>query len=278
MTEEALDSVDLARMPLMEHLTELRRRLIISMVAIAVGMVVALLLVDPLYGVLTAPLRLVLPEAGGSHPLIDAYYRMAIGPLAEMVVPDHAVKGTLAITASPLEGVYTYFRVALMGGLTLAFPVVAGQVWGFIAPGLYASERRTVFPLVAASTVLFLTGMLFAYLVLLPMAFPFFLTVLDAEALLSVNGYLTTVIRMLVTFGACFQLPVLVWFGARLGWIDHHDMIGAGRYAVVGVFVVAAFLTPPEVLTQIALAIPLILLYGAGIPIAWLATTKVRSD
>ncbi len=275
MASDPLDEVESNRMPLLEHLKELRYRLIVSGIAVAVGMVVSLIFVQPMFAVLTAPLRLVIPGAGGVHPEIDELYRTLIGPLSA-IVQDTQIEGTLAITSSPLEGIYTYFRVAMMGGLGFSVPVISWQVWGFIAPGLYKTERRMVYPLVLFSTLLFLGGAAFAFLVILPLAFPFFFTVIEAEPVISVGGYLSTVVRFLVVFGGCFQLPVVVWFMARLGLIDHRDMISGFRYSMVGIFVIAAIITPPEVLTQLALAVPLIFLYCVGIVVAFFTSTKVR--
>ena len=114
--------------------------------------------------------------------------------------------------------------------------------------------------------------------VILPVALPFFLQVLPAEALLSIDGYLKATVRMMVAFGVCFQLPVASWFLARLGLIDHHDMIKGFRYAVVAIFAVAAIITPPDVVTQTLLGIPLVLLYGVGVVVARLVTTKRRDS
>ncbi len=274
--EDAADEVERHRMPLIEHLRELRTRVIYAAIAVGIGMVVSLVMVDTMYAVLTAPLRLVIPEAGGVHPDIDGLYRSVLGETMTAWASKVQVKGTLAITSSPLEGIYTYFRVALWGGVGMSIPVVSWQVWQFIAPGLYNTERRLVYPLVFFSSLLFLAGGSFAFFVILPLALPFFLTVLDAEALLSVEGYLGTVVRMTIVFGACFQLPVVTWFLAKLGLIDHIDMIKGFRYSIVGIFLVAAIVTPPEVLTQVVLAVPLILLYGVGIVVAWFSSTKVR--
>ncbi|NCG21545.1 MAG: twin-arginine translocase subunit TatC, partial [Rhodobacterales bacterium] len=176
---------------------------------------------------------------------------------------------------SPFEGFYTYLRVALFGGVAIASPVIMFQLWQFVAPGLYNSERRVVIPLAFTSTVLFFSGAAFCYYAIFPYAFPFFLSVLDLEASLSVSGYLSAVIKMMGAFGLCFQLPVITWFAARMGLIDHRDLIDSFRYAVVGIFVIAAVITPPAPLTQSLLAGPLIILYIISIGVARLATTKV---
>jgi sec-independent protein translocase protein TatC len=244
------DEVEAHRMPLMEHLIELRNRVVYSAVALAVGMVICLFIADDLFAFLKAPFVVALTKTG--------------------------VKGGLSIVNSPFEGVYTYLRVSFVGGLMLAMPVVAYQIWRFIAPGLYKTERRVVLPLAFSSTMLFTGGSAFAYYVILPVALPFFLEVIEADANLSLSGYLSGVVRMMVAFGICFQLPVVTWFIARIGLIDHRDMVESFRYAVVGMFVVAALITPPDVLTQSLLAIPLVILYVISIGIAWVFTTKTR--
>lgn len=243
--------VDTHRMPLLEHLRELRTRLIISMVAVAVGMGVAFVVVDPIFGWLTAPFNDAMEATG--------------------------TEGGLAIVTSPFEGVYTYIKVGVFGGLLFALPVVVYQVWQFIAPGLYKTEQRVVYPLAISSTVLFLLGAVFCYYVMFPVAFPFFLEVVDANASLSLSGYLSAVVKMMLAFGLCFQLPVGVFFLARMGLIDHHDMVRGFRYAVVGLFMLAALITPPEVFTQILLAVPLVVLYAVSIGVAWAVSTKQRT-
>ena len=135
-----------------------------------------------------------------------------------------------------------------------------------------------VVPLTFFSTLLFFLGAGFAYFIIMPIAFKFFVTVLDAEALLSIDDALRTVVRIMVAFGLCYQLPVVVWFLARLGLVDHKDLIKGFRYAVVVIFVIAALLTPPDVITQFLLGIPLIVLYAVGVIVAFFSTKKVREE
>lgn len=248
---EDLDEVERNRMPLIEHLAELRRRIFIAMGAIAVGMAVSFGFFEPMYAWLTAPVL----EAMAANGIEGA---------------------GLSIVHSPFEGVYTYLRVALVGGAVLASPVVAFQIWQFIAPGLYNTEKRLVLPLALTSSALFIAGALFCYYAIFPLAFPFFFSVIDAAPNLSIGGYLSAVVRMMLGFGLCFQLPVGTFFLARTGLIDHRDMLSSFRYAVVAIFIVAALITPPEVLTQLMLALPLVVLYIIGIGVAWLFTTKTR--
>lgn len=246
--KEEQDPVDAYRMSLMDHLRELRTRLIWSLAALGVSAIVCFTFADHIWAVLVAPMNTALLETG---------------------------RGTMAMT-DPLEGVMTYLKVAGLAALGLASPVIFWQAWLFIAPGLYPKEQKTVLPLVLASTTLFLAGVSFGYFVIFQYAFPFFLQVTteDVQAVLSMNSYLSMAAKLLLAFGASFQLPVVVWFLARIGLINHMDMIRSFRYAVVAIFVVAAILTPPDVVSQTLMALPLIILYGASILIARIVSTK----
>jgi sec-independent protein translocase protein TatC len=270
---EPVDEMEHGRMPLLDHLRELRRRLMRAAAAVVVGMACCIWFTDELLAFLTAPVRQTLGDLRDTN--VDRLYLWLSSPV-QPALEGVQVEGTLAITSSPLEGVMTYMMVGLIGGVVVASPVVAYEVWAFVAPGLYAKEKRVVVPLALASTLMFGVGCLFSYAIIFPLSFPFFLSVIDAEAVLSVDGYLQAVTRMTMAFGACFQLPVATWFLARIGLIDHYDMIKAFRYAVVVIFIVAAIITPPDVLTQILLGVPLCLLYVLGIGVAWASTTKVR--
>jgi sec-independent protein translocase protein TatC len=249
-SDGALDEVEAYRMSLIEHLHELKWRIIYALIFLLVGMGVSLVFARQIFAWLTIPFLVALEEVG--------------------------VEGGLSLVHSPFEGVYTYLRVSFFGGVVFALPAIFYQLWAFVAPGLYSGERRVLLPLVFSSTALFLVGSLFAYYVIFPAAFPFFLQVIDAQANLSLEGYLSGVVRMMLAFGLCFQLPVVTWFLARIGLIDHRDMIEGFRYAIVGIFILSALITPPEVLTQMLLALPMCILYGVGIGVARIASTKKR--
>jgi sec-independent protein translocase protein TatC len=239
------------RMPLIEHLKELRQRLIRAIGAVLVGIGVSLFYTDEIIAWLRAPLDDALLSTG--------------------------VQGGLALVNSPFEGVSVWMRVAVLGGLALASPVVAYQGWAFVAPGLYQQERRVVVPLTLSSTGLFLGGGLFCYYVVLPRTFPFLLQVVEVTSALSLEGYLASMVQIMIAFGLCFQLPVVTWFLARMGLIDHRDLIRFFRYAIVAIFVVAAVVTPDSsMITQVFLAGPLTLLYGVSIGVAWVFSTKKR--
>lgn len=257
--------------PILAHLAELRVRTIRALVAIIIGVAIAMFFADALLALLTAPVRTLLTDAP-SHPL-DAVWFSLSAWVPESLRPE-PIPGTLAITTSPTEGVMVWFRVVLLGGVVLASPVIAREAWAFVAPGLYHTERKVVLPLALSSTFLFLVGALFAYAMMLPISLPFFLTVLQAEAVLSVEGYLNSTLQLLGAFGLTFQMPVLAYFLGRMGLISASDLWSSFRYAAVGIFFVAALLTPPDVITQILLALPLLLLYLVSIGVVWLTSTK----
>ena len=252
MSAPVSDAVDGFRMPLLEHLRELRDRLVVSIITIAICVFVAFFFANEIWDVLVAPMNVALEGRGEGT-------------------------STMAIT-DPLEGVFTYLKVAVLAGFFVSTPVVFHQLWMFIAPGLYDTERRMVIPLMLASTSLFLGGAAFGYFVIFRYGFEFFLSVIDPEtaAVISINSYLLTATKLLVAFGACFQLPVVVFFLARIGLIDARDMIKSFRYAIVAIFCISAFITPPDPLTQLLMAGPLVTLYGVGIGIAAIFSTKKK--
>jgi sec-independent protein translocase protein TatC len=252
---EPIDPVESYRMPLMEHLRELRTRLIRIGIFGLIGCLACFAFAHTIWDALVSPMNDALDKTG---------------------------RGTMAIT-EPLEGFITYLKVAGLAGIGLASPAIFHQMWSFIAPGLYPKEKKTVMPLVVASTVLFLGGAAFGYFVIFNLAFPFFLEITeqldpDVEAILSISSYLSLATKLLLAFGLSFQLPVVCYFLARIGLVDHKDLIRGFRYAVVGMFVVSALITPPDVLSQLLMAGPLILLYGVGTVLAYFFSTKGQDD
>jgi sec-independent protein translocase protein TatC len=239
--------VDDYRMPVLEHIRELRTRLVISIAALAVGVGVGLLVAEPCFAFLVEPLTTAIGEGAGELARLKLF-----------------------------EGILTYLKVGLLVGILLASPVIFYQLWIFVAPGLYKEERRVVVPLMLASTSLFLSGAAFGYFVIFRFGFPYFLSVFAGEsiAMLSIGDYLATATRLLLAFGFCFQLPIVVFFLARIGLVNGRDMAHAFRYAIVGIFAVSALITPPDPLTQVLMAAPLTLLYGVGIGVAAFFTTK----
>lgn len=251
--DREIDEVEAFRMPLMEHLIELKNRLVKSVIATFIGGLIGLYFSSDLYAILIAPFNEAASKSGLS------------------VTPS-------LVTIGLYEGINVYFKIAFIGGITLASPVLTWQFWQFIAPGLYKTERRVVAPLWFSSLTLFIAGAVFCYYVIFPNAFPFFFSVIDANVTVSADDYLSSVMQMMIAFGACFQMPIGAYFAARLGFIDHKDMLAGSRWATVVIFIVAAVLTPsPDMLSQVLLALPMMALYGVGIVVAYAFTTKVRT-
>lgn len=227
------------------HLVELRKRLLWSFVAMMAGMGVCYLFVEDIYGFL-------------------------VQPLANAMGPGDSQR---LIYTGLTEAFFTYLKVAFFAGMFLTFPVIAAQVWKFVAPGLYKNERRAFLPFLVATPLLFLAGAALVYYGLIPMAWHFFLsfqsdggtTALPIQLEARVGEYLDLVMLLIFAFGLCFQLPVLLVLLGRAGLVTPEQLAKGRRYAIVIAFVVAAVLTPPDVLSQFALAIPIILLYEISI-------------
>jgi sec-independent protein translocase protein TatC len=244
---------DESTMPLLDHLRELKKRVVLSGIAVIAGFAVCMLFAEDIYAFLAAPMIEALAEREGG--------------------------GNMTIIA-PLEGVMTWLRVGFFGGLVLAFPVIAYQVWLFVAPGLHQNEKRTVAPLVFCSVLLMLLGAAFGYYVIFRFGFPFFLSIMSsgAEANISLASYFSTSLKLMVGLGLCFQLPVVIYFCARMGWLDARDMVEKFRYGIVIIFLISAIMTPPDPLTQMLMSGPLSFLYAVSIGVAHLFSTKERED
>lgn len=237
-----VDDLDETRAPLLDHLIELRTRIIRALLALGVGFGVSLYFADEILGILVRPLKQAFPEG----------------------------QGQLIFTKLP-EVFFVELKVALFAGFMLSFPVIANQLWAFVAPGLYAREKKAFLPFLFATPVLFGAGAALAYFVVMPVAFTFFLGFggvtggLDIQALPSAGDYLSLVMQFILAFGLTFLLPVLLLLLHRAGIVTRPQMVAARRYVIVAIFIVAAIVTPPDPGSQIVLAVPLWLLFEAAL-------------
>lgn len=245
-----IKDIDETQAPLLEHLVELRSRLLKSIAALAVAFGICLYFVNPIMGFLVQPLR----NATG-------------------------VGGKLIYTKL-YEAFFVDLKVALFAAFMLSFPVIANQLWAFIAPGLYAKEKKAFLPFLLATPVLFLTGAALAYYVVMPTAFRWMLGFqgarggVEMEALPSVGDYLGLVMQFILAFGISFLLPVLLLLLNQAGIVSRAQLIAARRYVIVGITVVAAVLTPPDVGSQLMLAVPLLLLFEGSLIVMWFGERK----
>ncbi len=241
--------VEEEKKPFTEHLEELRHRLLICVAAVAVGFVVSYFFSKQLFEILMKPLIVSLPP-----------------------------KSTLIFTSLP-EAFFTYLKVSLLAGIFLASPVVLYEIWAFVSPGLYKHERRYVVPFVFFSSIFFVGGALFGYFVVFPFGFKFFLGFATEfiRPMPTIKEYFGFCAKLLFAFGVIFELPLFVFFLARLGIINDRMLRRERKYAILLVFVVSAVLTPPDVMTQLMMAGPLLALYEISI---WVATVfgKRRSE
>jgi len=226
------------KQPFTAHLDELRRRLIICFVAVGVGFGVCYFFKFELFNILVTPLRKAMNDGGGT------------------LVYTHITEAFL-----------TYLKTAFIGGLMLASPVIIYQFWMFIAPGLYDKEKRMLVPILFLSVFFFVGGALFGYFLVFPIGFPFLLNFAPPEirAMLSMKIYLGFASKMLLAFGLIFELPLVITFLARLGIVSVDFLKKNRKYAILLFFVLGAILTPPDVLTQFMMAMPLLALYEISI-------------
>jgi sec-independent protein translocase protein TatC len=242
LTTDARGPESDVRMSLTEHLGELRTRLIRALAATAVGFALAYGWAAELVAFLVRPL------------------------VAQGLAVD-------VIGTGVTDAFFTKLKVSAIAGIFIASPVIFFQAWRFVAPGLYAREKRIALPFSVAATCFFVAGAAFCYELVFPVAFRFFLEQFASIALgpqIRISEYLTFASRMLLAFGVTFELPVASFFLARVGIITHRTLIDSARYAVVVIFVVAAVLTPgPDVASQLLMAAPLLALYVLSIGVAW---------
>jgi len=243
------------KMPLTAHLEELRWRLIKVLLAIAVGFLICYNFAELLFDVLTRPLL-----------------ALNIGVETDAV---HLI-GTGVV-----EAFFTKLKVALIAAVFLTSPVILYQIWQFVAPGLYDTEKRYARPFVFFGTFFFLAGAWFCYAMVLPVGYRFFIAeyvTIKVNPEIRISEYLSFTARMLLSFGATFELPVITFFLARLGFVTYRMMLSYLRYAILVIFIVAAVLTPgPDVASQLLMAGPLLVLYGLSIGVAYVFGKEAKS-
>ncbi|RME63157.1 MAG: twin-arginine translocase subunit TatC [Alphaproteobacteria bacterium] len=236
----AEDDIEQSKAPLLDHLIELRQRLFRSFLALAFACVLGYWLAQPVYDFLVAPLRALFADRE-NFPLI--YLNL-------------------------YEAFVTKLKLTLALGFVIAFPIIGHQLWRFVAPGLYRHERRAALPFLIASPVLFLLGGALVYYLVMPLAWRFLLSVgeeFGGDLQQTMAGYLSLVIHMILAFGISFQLPIVLMLLARAGMVRAATLAKGRRYAIVGVFAFAAVVTPPDILSQLILGIPLVLLYELSV-------------
>ncbi|MBX7496669.1 twin-arginine translocase subunit TatC [Qipengyuania sp. 6B39] len=246
-----IKDIDETQAPLLDHLLELRARLVRCIIALVIAFGVCLYFADPILGFLIQPLKDAFPNGQGQLIFTKLY-----------------------------EVFFVELKVALFAGFCLSFPIIANQLWAFIAPGLYAREKKAFLPFLLATPVLFTAGAALAYYVVMPTAFAWFLGFegeaggLKIEALPTANEYLGLVMQFILAFGMSFLLPVLLLLLHRAGIVSRAQLAGARRYVIVGILILAAVVTPPDPGSQLLLAIPLFLLFEGSLLLMRLTERK----
>ena len=247
-----LSDIDQSQAPLLDHLVELRARLLRAFVALGLAFAVCFYFVDWILAFLVQPLL----DAGQNRLIYTKLYGQF----------------------------FVELKVALWAAFFVSFPVIANQLWAFIAPGLYAKEKKAFLPFLLATPVLFLAGGALAYYVVMPTAFHWFLGFqgtpggMQIDALPNSEDYLSLVMQFILAFGLSFLLPVLLLLLNTAGIVKRAQLISARRYVIVAVFVVAAVVTPPDVISQLMLAIPLLLLFESALAIMYFTERKAASE
>jgi sec-independent protein translocase protein TatC len=272
MPERDEEEIEASRAPLMDHLIELRSRLVVCVVAFVLGFIGCFIVADPIYVFLVQPFAVAAQfrEAAGPGGSVSPF-DLILGTAGLVPVPRGDGETVNLIFTAPLEFLITKMKLAAFGAVVITFPVLAWQLYRFVAPGLYRNEKGAFLPFLIAAPMLFLLGAALVYYVMLPFVMLFSLGQqisgggISAELLPRVSDYLNLVMALLLAFGLCFQLPVVMTLLGMAGIVSSRALASSRKYAVVAIAVVAAFVTPPDPLSQIMLGLPLLLLYEVSI-------------
>jgi len=251
----SIKDIDDTQAPLLEHLIELRTRLVRAVAALAVAFAVCLYFADDIFALLVRPLANAFPEGQGRLVYTKLY-----------------------------EAFFVEIKVALFAAFFVSFPIIANQLWAFIAPGLYAREKKAFLPFLIATPILFTLGASLAYFMVMPTAFRWFLGFegttagLPQEALPAMGEYLSLVMHFILAFGISFLLPVLLLLLNRAGLVSRDQLATSRRYVIVGIFIVAAVITPPDVISQLLLAVPLLALFEGSLVLMRLSERKAQRE
>jgi len=247
----SMDETTEEKLPLTAHLEELKKRLIRSLIGIGIGLFACYYYKEWLFKIITKPLMDVMP------------------------------KNSFMVFTSLPEAFFTYLKISFFASLFLTAPFTLYQIWKFISPGLYAREKKYVAPFVLTSSLLFIGGVVFGYYLALPPAFGFFMEFSSdmLRPMFTMREYLSFALKLLLAFGVSFELPVFIFFMTKLGIVNSRMMSRQRRYAILIIFIAAAFLTPsPDAFTQIIMAVPLMILYELSIYVAKFAERKKKED
>jgi sec-independent protein translocase protein TatC len=266
--------IEASRAPLMDHLIELRSRLLVCVVAFIGGFILCFSFSEPIYIFLVKPFAAAAAfhqAAGGGHHAAVSPLDLILGTAGLKPLPLIDGQTVNLIYTAPLEILFTKMKLAGFGAVIVAFPILAWQLYRFVAPGLYRNERGAFLPFLVAAPLLFLLGAALVYFVMLPFVMWFSLSQgidqagVSAALLPKVSEYMNLVTALILAFGLCFQLPVVMTLLGLAGIIGSKTMAEGRRYAIVAVVVVAAVVTPPDPISQLMLAVPLVLLYEVSI-------------